>query len=93
VPVNVTEQLPADDNMQLLALNEPPVVPTAKVKVTVPVGVLAAVVVSVTVAVTVAVQLVAPRAMLQLTLGTVVEVLSFAVKSTITTVAGALLPL
>jgi hypothetical protein len=59
----------------------------------VPVGVLAAVVVSVTVAVTLAVQLVAPRAMLQLTFGTVVEVLSFAVKSTSTTVAGALLPL
>ena len=78
VPVNVTEQLPAVDNVQLLALKEPPVVPGVNVKVTVPVGVFAAVVASVTVAVTLTVQLVAPSAMLQLTFPTVVEVLSFA---------------
>ncbi len=78
VPVNVTEQLPADDRMQLLASKEPPVVPAVRVKVTVPLGVFAAVVVSVTVAVTLAVQLVAPSAILQLTAPTLVEVLSFA---------------
>jgi hypothetical protein len=78
VPVNVTEQLPADDKVQLLTLKEPPVVPAVKVKVMVPVGVFTAVVVSVTVAVTLAVQLVAANAMLQLTFPTLVEVLSFA---------------
>ena len=77
MPVNVTEQLPADDKVQLLALKEPPVVPAVNVKVTVPVAILAAVVVSTTVAVTLAVQLVAPRAMLQATLPTPVDVLSF----------------
>src|SRR2546425_1091389 len=52
VPVKVTEQLPAD-KMQLAALNDPPVVPADRVKVTVPVGVIAvpAAVSSVTVAV------------------------------------------
>ncbi len=53
--MKVTEQLPAD-NVQLGALNEPPV--TVNVKLTVPVGMFAGVVVSETVAVTVAVQLV-----------------------------------
>lgn len=78
VPVNVTEQLPAEDNVQLLALNDPPVVPGVNVKVTEPVGVFEAVVVSVTVAVTLAVQPVAPSAILQLTLPIPVDVLSFA---------------
>ena len=57
-PVNVTEQLPAD-RVQVLVLNEPPVVPGVRVKVTVPVGVFEAVVVSMTVATQVEV---APRA-------------------------------
>jgi hypothetical protein len=92
VPVNMTEQEP-DERMQLVALNEPPVEPAVNVKVTVPAGVFDAVVVSVTVAVTEAVQLVPPNGMLQLTFATVVEVLSFKVEVTNTTVAGALLPL
>jgi len=94
--VKVTEQLvtPAVvDKLQVLELRLPPVVPGVSVNVTVPVGAFEAVVVSATVAVTDAAQLVLPRAMLQLTFGTVVEVLSFRVKVTITTVAGALLPL
>ncbi len=76
MPVNVAEQLPADDKVQLLALKEPPVVPMVNVKITVPVGIFAAVVVSVTVAVTLAVQLVIPRPMLQATFPTLVDVLS-----------------
>ena len=92
VPVNMTEQVP-DERIQLAALSEPPVEPAVKVKVTVPAGVFDAVVVSVTVAVTEAVQLVPANGMLQLTFGTVVEVLSFKVEVTNTTVAGALLPL
>jgi hypothetical protein len=82
VPVNVTEQLPADDKVQVLALKEPPVVPAVKVKVTVPLGVLEVVVVSTTVAVTLAVQLAPPSAMLQLTTPTLVEVLSLVVAVT-----------
>jgi hypothetical protein len=78
VPVNVTEQLPEDDKVQLLALKVPPVVPAVRVNVTVPLGLFAAVVISVTVAVTLAIQLVAPRAMLQLTFPTLADVLSFA---------------
>lgn len=94
--MNVTEQLVTPevvDRLQVLELKLPPVVPAVKVKVTVPVGEFEAVVVSATVAVTDAVQLVLPREMLQLTFGTDVEVLSLATTSTITTVAGALLPL
>jgi len=87
VPVNVTEQLPAEDNVQLLAFNDPPVVPRVNVKVTEPVAVLEAVVVSVTVAVTLAVQLVAPNAILQLTLPISVEVLSLPVTVTETVAA------
>jgi len=75
VPVKVTEQLPAE-RVQVLPLREPPVVPAVKVNVTVPVGVLDEVVVSATVAVTDAVQLIPPRAMLQLTVPTLVEVSS-----------------
>jgi hypothetical protein len=86
VPVNVTEQLvtpDAVDSVQLLALREPPVVPTVKAKLTLPPGALEAVVVSMTVAVTLVVQLLAPSAMLQLTLPTPVEVLSFATVMTL----------
>jgi hypothetical protein len=83
VPVNVTEQLPAEDSVQLLALNDPPVVPGVNVKVTGPVAVFEAVVVSVTVAATVAVQLVAPNAILQLTLPILVDVLSLPVTVTV----------
>ncbi len=82
VPVNVTEQLPAD-NVHVLELNKPPVVPAVSVKVTVPVGTLAGLVVSATVAVKVAVQLVALSPMLQLTSGTVVIVASFEVTVTV----------
>jgi hypothetical protein len=81
VPVNVTEQLVTPDtvdSVQLLAVREPPVVPAVKAKFTVPPGVFEAVVVSVTVAVTLAVQLVAPKAMLQATFPTLVDVVSFA---------------
>jgi len=87
VPVNVTEQLPAEDNTQVLALNDPPVLPGVNVKVTEPVAVFEAVVVSVTVAVTDAVQLVAPNAILQLTLPMLVEVLSLPVTVTETVAA------
>ncbi|SRR6266566_4702378 len=96
VPVKVTEQLVTPDvvdKLQVGELREPPVVPAVSVNVTVPAGALEGVVVSATVAVTDAVQLFEPNAMLQLTFPTLVEVLSFAVKVTITTVAGALLPL
>jgi hypothetical protein len=77
------EQLPAE-RVQVVVLNEPPVVPAVRVNVTAPVGVFATVVVSVTVAVTEEVQLDPPRAMLQLGFGTLVEVLSFAVAVTVT---------
>ncbi len=81
VPVKVTEQLVTPDTVdrvQLLALREPPVVPAVKTKFTVPPGAFEAVVVSTTVAETLDVQLVAPRAMLQLTVPIPVDVLSFA---------------
>jgi hypothetical protein len=78
VLVNVTEQPPADDKVQVLALNDPPVVPAVKMKVTVPPGTFEGVVLSTTFAITLAVQLVAPNAMLQLTFPTLAEVLSFA---------------
>ena len=92
VPVNVTEQLPAE-SVQVVALNEPPVVPAVNVNVTVPVGVLAAVVVSVTVATTAEVQLDPPRAIVQVIFGTLVEVLSFPVAVTVTVAAVLLLVL
>jgi hypothetical protein len=88
VPVNITEQVPAS-NMQLGALNEPPVVPVANVNVTVPVGVFAGVVVSVTVAVQVDAWLITTVAGLQ---DTAVAVLSFAVFPTVI-VAAALIGL
>ncbi len=81
VPVNMTEQLvtPATvERLQVLELRLPPVVPAVRVNVTVPVGALEGVVVSATVAVTEAVQLLAPKAILQLTFPMLVEVLSFA---------------
>ncbi len=81
VPAKATEQLVTPDTVdrvQLLALREPPVVPAVKTKFTVPPGAFEAVVVSTTVAETLDVQLVAPRAMLQLTVPIPVDVLSFA---------------
>src|SRR5437763_15250210 len=80
VPVKVTEQLVTPDvvdKLQVGELREPPVVPAVSVNVTVPAGALEGVVVSATVAVTEAVQLLAPKAILQLTFPTLVEVLSF----------------
>jgi hypothetical protein len=88
----MTEQLP-EESMQVVALKEPPVVPALKVKVTVPVGVFVEVVVSLTVAVTEAEQLVPPTAMLQLTFGTDVEELSFAVADTVIVALALVLPL
>lgn len=77
----------------MVALKEPPVVPAVRVNVTAPVAIFDAVVVSVTVAVTVAEQLVPPRAMLQLTLPTLVEVLSLPVTVTVTVAAPLVLAL
>jgi hypothetical protein len=88
----MTEQLPAE-RAHVVTLNEPPVVPAFNKKVTVPVGMLAEVVVSVTVAVTDAVQLDPPKAMLQLTAGTEVEVASFAVADTVIVATVLVLPL
>ena len=87
VPVNITEQLvtlATVDRLQVLELRLPPVVPAVRVNVTVPVGALEGVVVSATVAVTAAVQLLAPKAMLQLTFPTLVDVLSLPVEVTVT---------
>jgi len=91
-PVNMTEQLPAD-KVQVPLLKEPPVVSAVRVKVMVPVGVFEGVVVSATVAAIDAVQLVAPRAMLQLTSGTEVVVVSFEVTVTVRVAAELVLPL
>ena len=96
VPVNVTEQLVTPDVVDRLQVGElrlPPVVPAVNVNVTVPVAAFEAVVVSTTVAVTEAVQLVPPNAMLQLTLATVVEVLSLPVAVTVTIATELMLPL
>ena len=96
VPVNITEQLvtlAVVDKVQVLELRLPPVVPAVSVNVIVPVGAFDAVVVSVTVAVTEAVQLDAPSAILQLTFGTVVDVLSLPVAVTVTVAEGLLLVL
>src|SRR6266566_5921006 len=87
VPVNVTEQFvtPATvDRLQVLELRLPPVVPAVSVNVTVPVAALEGVVVSATVAMTEAVQLLAPKAILQLTFPTLVDVLSLPVEVTVT---------
>lgn len=86
VPVNMTEQLvtPAVvDNVQVLELRLPPVVPAVKVNVTVPFGALDGVIVSTTVAVTEAVQLVAPSPILQLRFPTFVDVFSLPVAVTV----------
>jgi hypothetical protein len=64
-------------------------VPAVSVKVTVPVGALESVVVSVTVAVIEVVQLLPPTAIVQLTFGTVVEVLSLEVTVTLRVVVAA----
>lgn len=74
MPVKVTEQLP-DTSVQLGALSVPPV--KVRVKLTGPEGLLVGLVMSETVAVTVAVQLVCPSSIWQVTLPTLVEVLSF----------------
>ena len=94
--MNITEQLvtlAVVDKVQVLELRLPPVVPAVNVNVIVPVGAFDPVVVSVTVAVTEAVQLDAPSAILQLTFGTVVDVLSFPVAVTATVAEGLLLVL
>ncbi len=91
VPVKDMEQLP-DDRVQLAAPSVPGV-PADKVKLTPPVGMFDALVVSVTVAVTVAVQLVAPSAILQLTLATLVDVPSLPVAVTVTIATELMLPL
>src|SRR2546426_12382391 len=90
VPVNVTEQLVTPDTVESVQVGElrlPPVVPAVSVNVIVPVGAFEGVVVSATVAVTDAVQLVPPNAMLQLTLPTLVDVLSFDETVTVTDAA------
>jgi hypothetical protein len=92
VPVNVTEQLPPF-NVQVGVLNEPPVVPAVRAKVTVPVGTFEGLGVSVTVDVTVVEQLVAPSAIVQLTLDRLVEVLSLPVTVTVTIATELMLPL
>lgn len=81
--MKVTKQLPAV-RVQDGELKDPPVVPAVRVKVTIPLGVFAGVVVSVTVAVTDAVQLDPPNGIVQLTVPTLVEVLSFGVAVTVT---------
>lgn len=90
MPVKVTEQLvtPAVvERLHDVADRLPLVVPTVSAKLTEPVGAFAAVVVSTTVAVTEAVQLDPPSAIVQLTLGTFVVVLSLAVEDTVTVAA------
>lgn len=73
----VTEQEPEELSVQVLELNEPPVAPAVKVKVTVPVGPFDPLVVSVTAVITATVQVVEPDGMLQLTFPTVIDVPSF----------------
>ena len=94
--MNITEQLvtlPVVIKVQVVELRLPPVVPAVRVNVTVPVGELDGLVVSATVATTLAVQLVLPRAILQLTFGTLVDVLSLPVAVTVTVAAALLLVL
>ena len=88
----MTKQVPAV-RLQVVALKEPPVVPTVNVNVTIPVGVFVEVVVSATIAVTGAVQLEPPNGMLQLTFATLVEVLSFGVDATVIAAAALVLVL
>jgi hypothetical protein len=88
--VKVTEQLVTPvvvDNVQVVELREPPVLPEVRVNVTVPVGALVAAVVSATVATTLAEQLLPPNAMAQLTAPIDVEVLSLPVAVTLTLAA------
>jgi hypothetical protein len=85
--VKVTEQLVTPvvaDNVQVVELREPPVLPEVRVNVTVPVGALVAAVVSATIATTLAEQLLPPNAIVQLTAPTIVDVLSFPVVVTVT---------
>jgi hypothetical protein len=79
VPVKISPQLVTPDtvpNVQDVKSKLPPVVPGVTVNVTVPVGAFDAVVVSTTCVWTLTVQLLPPRGIMQLTLNTVVEVLS-----------------
>src|SRR2546425_393514 len=90
VPVNVTEHLVTPDIVESVQVGElrlPLVVPAVTVNDTVPVRAVQAVFVSATVAATEAVQLVPPNAMLQLTLPTLVDVLSFDETVTVTDAA------
>ena len=92
----MTEQLVTPDvvdRVQVGELRLPPVVPAVNVNVTVPVAAFEAAVVSTTVAVTDAVQLVPPSAILQLTLATVVDVLSLPAAVTVTIATELMLPL
>jgi len=92
VPVNMTEQVPAE-SVHVPALNDPPVPPAVSVNVTVPDGILEPVVVSATVAVTLAVQLLSPSAILQLTFPTLVDVSSLPVPVTVIVAAALVLVL
>lgn len=94
--MNITEQLvtlPVVIKVQVIELRLPPVLPAVRVNVTVPVGALDGLVVSAIVATTLAVQLVAPRAILQVTFGMLVDVLSLPVAVTVTVAAALLLVL
>lgn len=96
VPVNITKQLVTPAvvvKTQVGELKVPPVVPAVRVNVTVPDGEFAAVVVSTTVATTFAVQLVPPRAIVQLTAPTLVDVLSLGVEVTVILAAALVLVL
>ena len=91
VPVNMTEQLATPDVVdkeQVDELREPPVVPGVNERVTVPVGAFVEVVVSATVATTFAVQLLPPNAIVQLTVPSEVDELSFPVAVTVTVATG-----
>ena len=89
VPVNVTEQLPAD-RLHVVRSRLPPVAPGVRLNVAVPVGTFEAVIVSATIAVTVAVQLVAVIGTLQLEGETEVDVESLAGPGLIVIVRGEL---
>jgi hypothetical protein len=92
--VNVAEQLvtlAVVDNVQVVEMREPPVVPGVRVNVTVPVGAFVAAVVSATVAMTLAEQLLPPNAIVQLTAPTLVDVLSFTTGDIVTDSCGLVL--
>src|SRR5437667_462183 len=96
VPAKVTEQLVTPDvvdKLQVGELREPPVVPAVSVNVTVPAGALDAIEVSATVTDTESLHDALPISMLQLTLPTLVDVLSFDDAVTVTVAAALLLVL